>query len=240
MHIIIPIIPIWFYGFDSLMYLIVSAIGFLLSFNFYRIYKLSLEEKHIYLYFGFMLLSVGFLILSIINTFSYLSFIKCRPLCSLGLLDEIFSIEDFSYFMFFGLSLISYIMFLFVYGTRDFKISKILILAFVAYLLIIISLEILENTHKLWYSYHEYFHLISLVMMIFISFKIFINYYNNRDINSFLVLFSFIFILLFHLFLLFSFMNEWIYVFAHISLLIGFSLLLIMILKVKKNAKPKK
>ena len=240
MHSAIPLIPLWFYGFDSFMYLIVSLVGFVLSFNFFRIYKLSLKEKHIYLYLAFMLLSVGFLILSITNTLSYFSFGKCRPLCSLGLLDEIFSVEDLSYFLFFGLSLVSYIMFLFVYGIKDFKISKILVLMFILYLLVAIGLEISEDAYNLWYSYYEYFHLISFIMTAFISFKIFMNYQQKKKINSLLVLFSFILISFFHFFLLFSFVNEWIYVLAHISLLIGFSLFLIMVFRVKKNAKKKK
>ena len=231
MHLIIPV---WFYGFDALMYFLSSIIGFLLSFYFYKIYSLSSEKRHMYLYLGFLLLSLGLLNLSISDTYSYIAFMNCHKVCVLGIIDNAFSLEDFSYFAYFGLSLFAYTMFLFAYKVEKFKYSTILIPLFIGYLLLILlTLPSTESIH-LWQTYHEYFHLIAFLMTVFVAFRNVLNYTEKKNLNSFLVMISFSFISLFHLFHLFSFVSGWMYVFAHISMLIGFSSLLVMVLRVKK------
>jgi len=187
-----------------------------------------------YLYLGFLLLSIGFVTLSITNIFSYIVFNNCHTSCELGLMDDAFSLEDFSYFMYFGLSLFAYVLFINSYLSKNSKFHKIFITIFSVYFLVIISFLSLNDDYKLWYSYHEYFHLASLIIMIFISFKNVLNYNEKRSLNSFLVMISFMLISIFHLLHLFSFISGWMYVFAHISVLSGFITLLIMLLRVKK------
>src|SRR3989338_7277407 len=98
------IIPVWFYGFDSAMYFISSIVGFLLSFYFYKIYSFSSDKKHSYLYLGFLFLSIWLLSLSITDMYSYIAFSNCRASCVLGIIDNVFSLEDFAYLVYFGLS----------------------------------------------------------------------------------------------------------------------------------------
>lgn len=113
------IIPIWFYGFDALMYLISSMIGFLISFYFHKIYSLSSEKRHMYLYLGFLLLSFGLLNLSITDMISYTTFWQCLRPCTLGILDQVFDIIDFSYFLYFGLSILAYTLFMLAYIPKN-------------------------------------------------------------------------------------------------------------------------
>lgn len=232
------IIPTWFYGFDSVMYLICAAIGFLLSYYFHKIYSISSEKKHVYIDLGFLLLSIGFLTLAITDVYSYITFAKCLVSshnCVLGLVDEVFGLEDFSYFLYFGLSISAYILFITAFTRVEFKFLKYLLLALVGYIILIVSFMPIKEDIDLWITYHNYFHMTALIMMIFISFKNFVYYSERRSLNSLLVAVSFSFISLFHLFHLFSFVSEWMYVFAHISLLTGFLILLMMVLRVKKK-----
>ncbi len=228
------IIPVWFYGFDSVMYLISAMIGFLLSFYFYKIYSLSSEKTHLYLYLGFLLLSTGLLSLSVADMYSYLNFINCHNACTLGLLDNVFDLEDFAYFVYFGLSLFAYGLFILAYIPQGLKLSKNFVLLSMVFLFLIASILLIRAGNVLWYSYHEYFHITALLMMVFITFRTIVNYSENKGLNSFLVVVSFSFISLFHLLHLFSFISGWMYVFAHISMLIGFGSLLFMVLRVKK------
>ncbi len=232
MHILIPV---WFYGFDSVMYIISSLIGFLLSFYFYKIHSLSSEKRHMNLYLGFLVLSLGLFSLSITYVFSYMIFKSCPDSCTLGLIDNAFSLEDFSYFVYFGLSISAYALFIFAYKPKDFQFSRIFTFLFIGYLILTLILLPTKQSQRLWYSYHEYFHLTALLMMIFVSFRNIVNYIEKKSLNSLLVAASFSFISLFHLLHLFSFISGWIYVFAHISILIGFTSLLFMVLRVKNK-----
>ncbi|MEM5790690.1 MAG: hypothetical protein QXP77_01415 [Candidatus Aenigmatarchaeota archaeon] len=228
-------IPSWFYGFDSLIYFIGSMIGFLLNYYFHKIHSLSLEKKHMYLGLGFMLLSTGLLILSITDAYSYFVFKNCRTACTLGLVDKVFSVEDFSYFVYFGLSIFAYTLFIFTYEYENIKFLKFFLLLFFVYLALILILLPKAENYGLWYSYVGYYNLISLLMLIFVSFKSFVNYNETKTLSSLLVMSGFIFISLFHIFYLFSFTNELMYVLSHMFLLIGFSTFLMMVLRVTRK-----
>ena len=166
--------------------------------------------------------------------FSYITFRSCHRTCILGLTDNVFSLEDFSYLTYFGLSISAYILFILAYKPENFKFSSFFIIGFLIYLALIALSLPTEREGRVWYTYHEYFHLTAMIMIIFITFRNILNYAEKKNLNSFLVMVSFGLISLFHLFHLFSFVSGWMYVFAHISILIGFSSLLFMVLRVKK------
>jgi len=233
---IIPIIiPIWFYGFDAVMYMISSLIGFLLSFYFHKIYSISSEKRHLYLFWGFLILSFGLLNLSIIDAYSYTTFWQCKPLCNLGILDQTFDIGSFSYFLYFGLSIIAYALLMMAYIPQKFKIPNLPIWLLSIYFLVILITLPLRSGEIVWYSYSIFFDLIAFLMMIFISFINFINFNENKSIEPLIVTMSFFFLSLFHLIHIFSSISGWMYVYAHVSMLISFILLLSVVIKVKKK-----
>jgi hypothetical protein len=230
------IIPLWFYGFDSVMYILSSMVGFVLSFFFYNIHSLTKENRHKYLYTGFLLLSIGLLSIGVGSAYSYVSFKKCVSLCSLGLMDNVFSIEDFSYFIYFAFSMIAYLMFILTY--KDEKIKKstnLLIAVFIGITIFILGFMFINRNYQFWYSYSQYFHMSALILIGFVVFRTTVNYYDKRSTSTMLVMLSFIFIFLFHLLYLFSFVTAWPYAVSHFSLLFGFSTLLVMLLKANKK-----
>jgi len=232
------IIPVWFYGFDSAMYFVSSLVGFLLSYYFHKIYSISSDKKHMYVYLGFLLLSTGLLSLAVTDMFSYAAFKSCQAshgFCILGVLDEVFSTEDFSYFLYFGLSIIAYALFIMAYARKQAGFSKIFTATLVAYLVLVAASVPAKNGQMLWYSYSEYFHLISLAMLVFVSFNNILHYKEKKSLNSLLVVFSFGMISLSHLFFLFSSVGGLMYVLAHTSMLAGFIALLTMVMRVTKK-----
>ena len=230
------LIPVWFYGFDAVMYLISSMVGFILSFYFHKLFSLSSEKRHMYLYLGFLLLSFGLLSLTITDMVSYTTFWQCRPPfpCTLGILDQAFGIEDFSYFLYFGLSILAFTLFMMAYTPKNFKIPNLPTYVFLLYFLVIFITLPLSNGNITWNAYHQFFHLTAFLMLIFVSFMNLVNFAENKKLNPFLVTMAFTFQSLFHLLHLFSFISGWLYVFAHVSMLIGFSLLLYVVVRVKK------
>ena len=234
MHIIIPA---WFYGFDSLLYMTDAFIGFLLSFYFNRIFTLSSEKRHMYLHLGFLLFSIGLFTLSVTNAFTYLAFNNClvsSATCTLGLLDDVFSLEDFAYFTYFGLTVFAYILFLLAYCQEYPKFSRFFIPAFIGYLVLLIALIPLRDGHVLWYSYRGYFNMTALTLLVFVSYKNIVHHIERKTQNSLLVAISFSFFTLYHVCHMFSFIGET-YVLGHIFMLVGFIALLFMVMRVNKK-----
>jgi hypothetical protein len=231
------VIPIWFYGFDALMYFISSLIGFLLSFYFHKIYSLSSEKRHLYLFWGFLVLSFGLLSLSVTDIFSYITFWQCHPStpCTLGILDQAFDIASFSYFLYFGLSIIAYALFMFSYIPKKFKISNLPIWLLSIYFIVVLITLPLGRGEVVWYSYSVFFDLIAFLMIFFVFFMNAMNFSENKNTESFLVIISFLFLSLFHLIHIFSFVSGWMYVLAHVSMLISFISLLSVVIKVKRK-----
>jgi len=230
------IIPVWFYGFDATMYFISALVGFLLSFYFHRLYSINSEKTHKYLYLGFLILSIGLMALSISDMFSYVEYLGCHEMyrpCILSILDNVFSIDDYAYLAYFGLSLVAYFLFIIAYSEKYINFSKMLLISFVAYLLAIITFMPMKEDAFLWYSYSGYFHLTAFIMLTYVSLKNIAYYTKTRRFNSFLVAFSFSMISLFHLLHIFASISGWVYVLGHIFLLIGFISLLSMVLHVK-------
>ena len=229
-------IPTWFFAFDSVMYFISSAVGLMLSFYFHRMHMISSEKKHLYVHFGFLLLSIGLIVMSITSLFNFAAHVACPTdkTCTSGLLGNLFSLEDFSYLVYFGFSIFAYLLFILVYAEEYLKSSKVFVVIFLSYLILLIVFLPIKAGHGLWYSYNEYFHLTSFIMLLFVSFRSFMNYTELKRFNALLVAVSFSLISVSHLFYLFSFVSEWMYVLGHVLTLLGFTGFFMLIMKAMK------
>jgi hypothetical protein len=228
-----PMIPVWFYGFDAIMYFVSAIVGLLLSFYLYKIYSLSSERRHLYLFAGFLIISTALLCLSVSDAYSYISFWQCRPMCVLGILNQAFNVSSLAYFAYFGLSLMAYSLFMIAYLPKNFKLPNLPFWLLSAYFFVILVSLPFNNGMMSWQSYSGFFDLIAFLMLIFVSFMNVLNYDQNRNMDSLLVTGSFFLLSLFHVVHIFSQLNEWMYVLAHLSLLASFSVLLFVMVKVK-------
>jgi hypothetical protein len=228
-----PMIPSWFYGSDAIMYFISAMIGILLSFYFYKIYSISSEKRHLNLFWGFSMLSFGLLSLSVSNAASYISFWSCRQGCSLGLLGSTFTTESFSYFVYFGLSILAYAMFIYAYTPKKFWPKGLpKMLASLYFVIVIVALPI-RSGNIVWYNYSGFFDIVAFLMLGFVTFLNFMNYREKKGKESLIVVVSFALLAGYHFIRLFLSINSSSYVLAHLSMMASFVLLLSVVTKVK-------
>lgn len=230
MHLLIPT---WFYGFDSVMYLISSVMGFLISFYSHKLYCMTGKKSHYYLHLGFSLLSLGLLLVSIVSAFSYTAIRLCTSGCELSLFDLTFGVEDFGYFLYFGLSILGYILLALSY-LQDKSRVPIFILGFILiFSILLVAFGTPRSELLLWYTYDQYFNLLSIALVGYILFRVLINCSKSRSTNSFLVFLAFSGVFAFHALQFFAYFNPLAYVFAHVLLIFGYSSLLAMLIKVR-------
>lgn len=201
------LVPQWFFGLDSVMYVLSAIIGFLVSFYAFKLYNITSKKSHFYLYASFAVLGMGFMILGI-TTVLTLSVSSASIFA-----DTISWADDFGFWIYYASSIIAYGLLVMMYLPEKLRFPIFL---------------------PFWYNGFPYFQIVSLFLLSYVIFRSAANYALNRNSNSLLVLSAFALIGLYHLLSLFTSLNEIIYVFAQLSLLSGFVCLLAMLTRVNK------
>ncbi|MBI4163737.1 MAG: hypothetical protein HY512_02650 [Candidatus Aenigmarchaeota archaeon] len=210
------IVPKWFFGFDSAIYIFVAIVGFLITYYSYKTYSITAKKQHLFLYWGFKIISVGFLLLAITRIYSYgIVLPTCTDVCTLSTSGSAFTITDFGYWIYFAASLLAYLMFILTSMAEKIKLPIMFIL-------------------PVWFAAFPYFHITSIFLMSFVVFNSILNFLKNKNAATLLVLLAFVFISIFHLSLIVIPINQTVYVFAHLFLLLGFLSFLFMLVKVLK------
>jgi hypothetical protein len=208
----VELIPLWFYLITSAIYSSSAIIGFLISYFAFKAQKITKNKAHLFLFLGFMLISLGFVVLSATSIYIYTTLeVYKKSSVSLNLLNY----QGFrTYYI---LSSIGYLLLTLMYLPK--KIMKKLFILYV----------------PIWYANSLNFHIFSIVLLLYISVQNSINSFRRRNLNSYLVLFAFICLLIFHSLLILTPFSQFMYITANIFLIIGFLSLLLMLIRV--NAK---
>jgi len=206
------LIPSWFFGWHAMAYIVSALIGFLVSFYSYRIYHMTKEQNHLYLYLGFAALSMAFLIFGVVELYSYLSISQNM----MQMFESFSSFRDFGIWLYYIGSIIAYLLIAFTYVPKKYRFAPLFL--------------------PMWWKGFPYFHVGSLFILSFIIFRATGNWFIKKTINSMLVFMSFLLIGFYHIFLFFTPFSEWMFVLAHISLIAGFLSFLIMLIRVSKKA----
>src|SRR3990172_5205791 len=106
------LIPVRFYGFDSVMYLISAVIGFLVSYYAFKLFELTEKKFHFYLYAGFTTLSLGLLTIGLTSGYVYLNFFLTGQYIGT---DPYSSVDDFGYWIYYLTSLVGYSILTMIY-----------------------------------------------------------------------------------------------------------------------------
>ena len=202
-------IPEWYAAIDLLVYPVATIICFVLASYTRKIYKLSGKRPHMFFYIAFLLLSLGFLIMSVtLNLYHF-----CGNFCNMQSLNSLNMVKNLGYIMFFVLSIGSYSSFLLAYYSKIEKIKK----AFIHIPIIPQSFYTL-----IWYFW---FHLSNLILFVLIApvvYKVIRIYMKSKERTSYLVVLGFTFLGLYNLMLMSTHIYDVLYPVGHIFLFASF------------------
>src|SRR3989338_1915437 len=215
--------PEWFYGIDVIIEIILTLIVLGLVVYGYKAYKLTKQKKFLYFFLGFLIIALDFFIHSIINAYVYYNIIKfnyCSLSCQLGSIKYLF----YNCLIFYSIMhLFAYFLLSSMYIKFKNKF-KIMFLLFTFFAIILYFRPYLFNI----------FAILFLIPIVYYAYK---NYYNNNNLKSKLVFMAFTSIILAHIFFFLEIKYIYFYVLGMATLLIGYSLLLYLLILVKKNGK---
>lgn len=228
--------PEWFNGWDVIFDLIGLLVTLLITAYSLRIYRVNKENKFAYLSLAFMLLSLGLLFKTFTSSVLYFTPVRdgiaevLRPLAGQGLAHSLVFYRT-AFFFQMATMLSGWLLIFFISQksrARLRKFHEITQMALFIYLVLLVSL--VSN----WK--YSVFYTTSTVLLGLITLNYYKNYLNtNRNSQALKVMFSFLLILLGHLFLVFVFLSERIYVIGEIIILLGFLLLLYTYKKITRR-----
>jgi hypothetical protein len=208
------LIPLMFYSAVSFVYLAVAAIGFLVAYFAFRVYRIISEKSVRNLSISFFILSIGFIVLTAVSIFTYVQ---------IQYYNSYSGIVFYNYYgfsIYYWLSLAAYLLLAFTYLPKWKKKGRRLIpILFV----------------PLWYVDYTQFHLISLLLIGFVIFRSLQNSLKRKNLDSYLVTFAFTCLAVFHVLILLTTFTPFMYVVANSFLIVGFLSLLAMLVRVSRK-----
>lgn len=217
----IYLVPKWFFGYDVILELAFAVITLIVGIYAFKIYKLSGQGQSKLFGIAFLFISVSYFIQSFLN-FAIISKIDeniCAAL-KINSVNVLNSIGLYAYALFFITGLLTL-----AYMTLGVKSAKIYSLS-----IIIIILSLLFTPNELYL-----FYFLSSVLLAYIFAHYFVNYLNNKKLNTLLVLIAFAFLLFGNIHFIFSVNHSMYYVIGHFLELIAYILILVnLVLVVKK------
>ncbi len=213
--------PYWFRGIDALFGLVYILVTLLIAAMSYRAYKITEEKKYAYFSAAFALMSLSFLVYSIVNI--------ALTMHLSNSLTNILTEFDYGFllhmvFMFAALTLLLVV-------TLKIEQKKVIILLFTLMLLFSIFS----------YQYYIKFHLISFLLLFFLGHQFYTNYLEKNNFNAKLVFISFYLLACAQVFFLaMVYFNPLFYVVADILQLLGFLVLAYMFVRVLNYGREKR
>jgi hypothetical protein len=216
----IPLVPIWFYLFSSIAYGAAAVISLLVAYFSFKIFWSNRKMKtNLLLSLGFAGLAFAFAALTFTSLYTYLYDPYLKGFLSLSLVN----IKGFN--LYYIISLISYVALNIVYLPK--KIMKKLKIAPLLFV-------------SLWYINSDVFNIVSIFLLAIVSLKAVRNFLKSKSLNSFLVMFCFLAMIAFHGMIYVLPFDITFYLLAHLVLAVGFTSLLIMLIRVNGSARKKK
>jgi hypothetical protein len=213
--------PIWFRGFESLFIFAGGLITLLITLLSYKAYRITQERKFKYFSLAFLSMSLSFVIVSIFTTI-LITHVSEKLYYILGGFDYIF-------FLHILLALVGYILLLIVTLKIQDKITSVLLLTLTTLLTL--------------FSYQHFlkFHIISFILLLFLSYQFYMNYLEKKNPNAKLVFTSFYLLTAAQAFIIVSiYIADVFYVIGRVLQVLGFLLLFYTFLQVVTNNGGKK
>jgi len=210
-------VPIWFYGVNALLELIVTLACFLIFYSGYKAYRLTHEKKYRFFSLAFLLLGISFLARTLLHLLVF-------PLNATFIIDKVRGSVNFGSPFYIILTLVAYLIILAV----CFRIQRkktISILFLISLVGIFFTFNPMRN-----------FHIISILLLLYIIGHFMKNYIRKQSLSSLATFVSFLLILSGHILFLALTFGVWqvylAYLLAHLFQLAGYCGLLVTVGKV--------
>ncbi len=201
------IVPVRFYGYDTIIYLLSAVIGLMIAHSAYKIYKLSEKKQHFYLSAAFTILGICFLTISLTSAYTYYRYFVVGDVYPF---DPLFGLEDLGYWLYYIGSLVAYGLLALMYIPEDIR-KKFLPAVFFTP------------------TYFTYLNVVAFFVLAFTAFRSVSYYLHEKKRSAGLVALSFVLLTAYHALLPFAVFSKLLYVVAHVSLILSFLSLLVML-----------
>lgn len=204
--------PQWFNIVSTFYHLISFLVAGAITLLGYKAYKLMKSKKYLNFALAFFFITLSFIVLAITNILVYFN---------LGTeIFRIFSIINIGFIIYALLTIAGFfLLVMLTFKVKDVKIIAILAVGMIAALALL--------------PFIKTFHTILLALTLLLSYCFYENCKRKKTVNSKLVFSAFILMMTSHIFSLASGANELIFIIGNTVLVIGYTLLLITILRFK-------
>lgn len=229
----ITLCPTWFHGKDIVIDMISALVLFMIAYTSLRFYHLDKRNnKYFYFSISFLLIGLSFLAKILSNFNIYYDFVKDNFVGVVVVTMSVVKTTNVLYyfgFLFYRALTLFGLYFLYSLYQKHQSRGTVVLFSFFILVISYISQDI-----------YFLFHVTALLFLFFLSRHYFFKYFENGNLNTFLVGLSFFVICLSQaLFSLMAF-DRLFYVLAEVVQLFGYGLLLVTFVKVLKNGKKKK
>lgn len=218
--------PAWAYGVDVAIQFFGALIALFIAIYGYKAYKLTKDKKYLYFGSAFGLLSFNLFLFVLMIPALYIYYTYLSGVDP-GMLLSVSHMLNFIYMF---VTLMAYTVFVVIYAGMA-RRSLMLLLGSLVFALVI-------------YSYANVsfigFNLVALLLLAFVIGYNLKNYIKKERSSSPLVLSAFALIALGHLFFILEIFNSLFYVLGHITQLIGYVCLLVVVLRIMKHGGKKR
>lgn len=219
------LVPSWFFGYDIALQIIFAIITFFVALYSYKIYKISAQEEPRLFGAGFFLISLSYIIMSILNFFGSDNFNDTTRTVYLKSTNYVNLVGVYAHIILLIAGLV-----LLTYMTLKIKSKKALLLMF----LVTIPTIVLASNKTI------IFYFIASVLLLTIIFSYVEQYRLRKSYKSLINLTAFI-LLFFGIFnFILNINNKIYYVTGHFLELVAYGLILVSLILVIKNGQKKK
>jgi len=215
------LIPRWFFGYDVFLELAFALITLIVSYYAYKIYRLSGQYQSKLFSIAFSFFSISYFIQSLLN-FAIISKLG-ENICSAIKLQNITTLNLYGIYIHTIFSVIGLVTLAYMtLKTKSLKIYSMILL--ISLLTLILSLN------KIYL-----FYVLSSFLLVYIVLHYLVNFLENKQINTLLVLIAFLLLLFGHIHFIFAINHELFYILGHFLELTAYLLILINLIMVLKK-----
>jgi hypothetical protein len=211
----VDIIPMRFYGFDTMIYLIGAIICLLIAYKATKLHALSGKRQHFYLAAAFTVLGIGLATVTLTTAYTYYNMLYLGQ--TIYFFDQFFNVDDVGFWIYYLSAFLAYGLLVLMYMPNLGKSGAFAPLVFFST------------------RYFEYFNIVLFFMIAYVAFRASSHYFMKKSRPALLVAAGFVLLAAYHAIMPFAMFSKAAYVVAHCAHIGGYASLLLMLWETDKK-----